>query len=83
MLPTRDRKFGRVSYGGHLVVGLLPVAIAAIAPAMSAAADLTAPDTVAVSIDASKPGATIDPTARHSRMRTSGGEFTGATAGTG
>ena len=52
MLHTRDRQFGRGSYGGHLVVGLLLVATADVGPAMSAAADQ-----IAVSIDASKPGA--------------------------
>src|SRR5438477_4000698 len=60
MLHTRDRQFGRVSYGGHLVVGLLLVATADVGPAMSAAADLTAADTVAASIEVSKPGPKID-----------------------
>src|ERR1041384_2740728 len=43
-----------------MLIGLLLVATAAVGPSTSAAADLTAADTVAMSIDASKPGAKID-----------------------
>src|SRR5262245_61209622 len=59
MLHTLDR---RASHGGRLVLGFALVAAAASRPAISAAPNppATAADTVAVSIDASKPGAKID-----------------------
>jgi alpha-N-arabinofuranosidase len=62
MLHTLDRGAGWVSPDARFIMCLVLVAAAFVRPAMAGAANppTTAADTVAVSIDASKPGAKID-----------------------